>query len=151
MKEAFKTWRTNRTHYADALNDFSTEQLNKVPDGFENNLIWNIGHSIVTQQGLIYSLSGLKMNISNELYATYKSGTKPDRPITEAEIKELTLLLESTIPQTEKDFADGIFQTYKYLKTSTRFEINDIESAIHFNNYHEGLHLGYIFSLKKLV
>lgn len=151
MKEAFKTWKTNRTHYADALNDHSVEQLNKTPDGFTNNLIWNIGHAIVIQQVLVYKLSGLEMSISEDLFATYKSGTKPERLITAAEITELKSLLDATIIKTEKDFTDGKFQTYKPITTSTRFEINNIESGIQFNNYHEGLHLGYIFSLRKFV
>ncbi|WP_407635809.1 DinB family protein [Solitalea canadensis] len=39
---------------------YTIDQLNKVPAGFNNNLIWNIGHEIVAQQALIYKSSGLE-------------------------------------------------------------------------------------------
>ncbi|MGB5463369.1 MAG: DinB family protein, partial [Aureibaculum sp.] len=29
--------------------------------------------------------------------------------------------------------------------------LNNIQDAIEFNNFHEGIHLGYILALKKLV
>jgi hypothetical protein len=33
------------------------EQLNKIPEGYNNNLIWNIAHVVVVQQMLVYKLS----------------------------------------------------------------------------------------------
>jgi len=42
------------------FDNYTLEQLNKIPEGFSNNLIWNIGHIIVTQQVLIYKLSNLQ-------------------------------------------------------------------------------------------
>jgi hypothetical protein len=42
------------------------DQLNTIPEGYSNNLIWNIAH-IVVQQMLVYKLSGLPMMISDEM------------------------------------------------------------------------------------
>jgi hypothetical protein len=47
------------------------------PEGYSNNLIWNIAHIIVVQQMLVYKLSGLPMMISDEMVEKYKKGTKP--------------------------------------------------------------------------
>jgi len=38
------------------ITPFSLEQLNKIPEGFNNNLIWNIAHCVVTQQLLCYKV-----------------------------------------------------------------------------------------------
>lgn len=73
MEATFKIWETNRNIYKAFLENYSLEQLNKIPNGFSNNLIWNLGHIIVAQQGLVYSLSGLSMNITTELLDTYKT------------------------------------------------------------------------------
>ena len=53
MESAFKIWETNRKRHLNFLEDYTLEQLNKVPNGFNNNLVWNIGHIIVAQQSLI--------------------------------------------------------------------------------------------------
>jgi hypothetical protein len=59
--------------YVDSLNGYSLEQLNKIPqEGYSNNLIWNIGHTVVVQQMLVYKLSGLPMMIHDEMVSKYK-------------------------------------------------------------------------------
>ena len=77
MKSTFKIWRTNRNLYLDYFEKYSLEQLNETPNGFSNNLIWNIGHIIVAQQVLIYDSSDLEGYISEELLNLYRPGTKP--------------------------------------------------------------------------
>ena len=67
MEATFKIWETNRHIYKTFLENYSLEQLNKIPTGFSNNLIWNLGHIIVSQQGLVYRLSGLPINVSTEM------------------------------------------------------------------------------------
>ena len=151
METFFEIWKTNRSHFVETLDSLSNEQLNKVPEGFNNNIIWNVGHSLVIQQVLIYKRSGFDMKISDSLFELYKSGTKPERTISEAEVNELRSLLESTMDTTKVDIKAKIFQSYEELTTSTRFHIGDFQTALQFNNYHEGLHLGYIFCLKKFV
>ena len=51
MDATFKIWETNRKHYLKLIENYSLEQLNKIPEGFSNNLAWNLGHIIVAQQG----------------------------------------------------------------------------------------------------
>jgi hypothetical protein len=34
--------------------DLTNEQLNTIPNGFHNNIIWNLIHSICAQQGICY-------------------------------------------------------------------------------------------------
>ncbi|MGH2624736.1 MAG: DinB family protein, partial [Sphingobacterium sp.] len=42
------------------IEDLNAEQLNQIPDGFTNNIIWNVGHMISSQQGLCYLKAGLR-------------------------------------------------------------------------------------------
>ncbi len=46
--------------------------LNRIPPGFRNNLLWNIGHSVVTQQLLVYQRSGLATLVSDEMIERYR-------------------------------------------------------------------------------
>lgn len=147
----FKTWKTSRNLYYEYFEKYSLQQLNTIPEGFNNNLIWHIGHIIVAQQALIYKGSNLDGYVSNELFELYKPGTKPNRFITENEVDELKDLLSSLIEKTETDFYEGKFISYNERMTGTGFHLSSITDAFEFNNYHEGLHLGYMMGLKKFI
>jgi hypothetical protein len=81
----------------------------------------------------------------------YKKGTKPEKDATQAEVDEIKSFLNVTIEKTDEDFNHNIFQEYQEYPTSTGFILKNVEGAIAFNNFHEGLHLGIMMSLRKLV
>jgi hypothetical protein len=151
MEITFKIWRTNRNLYLDFFDKYTVEQLNKIPVGFSNNLIWNIGHIIVAQQGLIYKSSDLQGYLSQELFELYKPGTKPTGKTSENEIKELKKLLISLIEKTETDFYKGEFSIYNERTTSTGFHLGSLKEALEYNNYHEGLHFGLMMNIRKFI
>lgn len=147
----FKTWRKSRELYLEYFNKYTLEQLNKIPEGFNNNLIWNIGHVIVAQQSLTYKLCKLDGHIPERLYALYKSGTKPEAPLNQAEVDELKGLLMAVIETTIEDYNNGKFTNFTEKQTGTGFHLGNLEDAFNFNNYHEGMHLGYMMSIRKFV
>lgn len=135
-------------HYIKGL---SLDQLHVIPEGFTNNIAWNIAHIVVTQQLLHYSLSEKDCLVSDELITAYKKGTKPTRQFTQEEFDEVLDLFKGLPNTLEEDYEAGIFTEYSAYKTSTGFVIDSMEKAVIFNNFHESLHLGVIMSLKKLV
>ena len=151
MESLFKAWKTSRKIYLNFFDNYSLDQLNKIPNGFNNNLIWNIGHVIVAQQSLIYKCSNLPMYISEDLLNQYRPGTRPSGTTSQSEANELKELLISLISKTEADFQKNIFTTYIERTVVTGFHLASIKDAFEFNNYHEGLHLGYMMSIKKFV
>ena len=153
MESLFKAWKTSRKIYLNFFDNYSLDQLNKIPGGFNNNLIWNIGHVIVAQQSIIYKGSNVPMYIPEDLLIQYRPGTKPSGPVSESEAEQLKELLIDLVSKTEADFQKGIFAAVSYNERTvvTGFHLASIEDAFEFNNYHEGLHLGYMMSLKKFV
>jgi hypothetical protein len=151
MQKTFDITSASRKIVSQFLENHSLEQLNKIPDGFKNNLIWNIGHIVVVQQVLVYKLSGLPMMISDELVQKYMKGTKPEHNVTQAEVDEIKSLLLKTIDQTEEGFSNKIFKNYQEYPTSTGFTIKSAEEAMVFNNFHEGLHIGIMMGLRKFI
>jgi hypothetical protein len=133
------------------LEKISLEDLNKIPEGFSNNIIWNIAHIIVTQQLLVYRLSDLPINVSEEMVSKYRNKTKPEGDVTQAEVDEISGLLESLLVQTEKDLEAGIFKTYNEYTVSLGTTMTNVQEAMEFNNFHEGIHLGYILALRKAI
>ncbi len=151
MQYALDITLKNRKILNSIIEKFSLEELNKVPDGFKNNLIWNIAHVIVTQQLLIYNLSGLPMLTSDAMVVTYRKGSKVERDLSQDEINEIKELLFTSVEKLKTDYEAGYFKTYTAYTTSTNSTMTNVEEAIAFNNFHEGIHLGYILALKKSI
>lgn len=151
MNTTFDINLANRKVLLTFLENNSAEKLNTIPEGFSNNLIWNIGHIIVVQQLLVYKLSGLPLMISDEMVEKYRKGTKPEETVTQEEINTMKTLLFSTLEQTKLDFANDIFKTYSEFTSMTGFTMNNAKAAMEFNNYHEGLHLGIMMQIKKFI
>jgi len=151
MNTSLDVTRTSRKMLSQFLKSYNLGQLNTIPEGHNNNLIWNIAHIIVVQQMLVYKLSGLPMKISDTLVEKYKKGTKPEQDATQAEVDEIHNLLMETIDQTEIDLNNNIFVDFQEYPTSTGFVLKSVKDAMVFNSFHEGIHIGAILSLRKFI
>lgn len=146
----FQAAHFNRTSLHKIIEILTPEQLYNIPKGFKNNIIWNMGHILVTEQLLSYKLSGLELPIHEKYVKLYGKGSLPKKDVSTEDIEEVKTLLNA-IKKTEKDYNNGVFKTYNTYPTSTGIVLKNIEDALQFNTFHEGIHLGIILSIKKLV
>jgi hypothetical protein len=151
MDKAIETIRNPRKLLIKLIEGLSIEQLNEVPPGFNNNIIWNMGHIITAQQGVCYRRCGLDLKIDDDFFQRYKPDTKPEGFIDSIGVEKITTLLFTTLDELEVDYNAGIFTNYPTFITRYGIEINSIDSAISFLPFHEGLHIGCMVALKKLV
>jgi hypothetical protein len=149
MEATFRIWETSRGLYHSFLDNYSLEQLNTIPAGMSNNLIWNMGHIIVSQQKLVYALSGLPMHISDSLFEKYQNGSRPNGKTSQIEVDEIKKLLSEMVEKTKVDFESGVFKEFHPYQTKTGFYLGTLKEAMEFNNYHEGIHLGIMMTIKK--
>jgi hypothetical protein len=140
-----------RAFMLEGIKDLTADQLNKIPEGFNNNIAWNLGHMVAAQQGICYKRAGLTPHISEEFYEQFRSGGKPGEPLSDSEIATIKELMIGTINQLEADYNKQIFGDYTAWTTRYEVEMASIDDAIKFLPFHEGLHLGTITALKKLV
>lgn len=151
METAFRITETSRKVLSGFLEKYSLEELNKIPEGFSNNLLWNIGHIIVVQQLLVYKLSGVPAMISTEMIEKYQKGTKPEHNVTQQEVDEIKVLLFSTLEKTKQDLAQNVFQKYMEFTSMSGFTMKSAQNAIEFNNYHEAMHTGIMMQIRKFI
>lgn len=151
MKTQFDILRKSRELVVKELEGLSMDQIHKIPEGFKNNIAWNVSHLVVTQQLLHYKLSGLNCLCPEELITDFRKGTSPTKTFTEAEFEEVKDLLIGLPDTLEEDYDAGIFKEYTTYPTSTGYTLTSIENAIPFNNFHEGIHYGIIRSIKKFL
>ena len=151
MKTQFDILRKIREIVGKVIHGLTLEQLHTIPEGFKNNIAWNVAHIVVTQQLLHYRLSGNDCLISEELITAHRKGTFPTKVFTQEEFDEVLELMKFLPNKLEEDYDAGVFTQYKEYPTSTGFILDSIDTSITFNTMHESLHLGVIMSLKKLV
>ena len=150
MNKQIEIIKKTRIYLLEQIKDLTTEQINKTPEGFKNNIIWNLGHMVATQQGICYRRAGLPIFIEENIWGNYRSGTSPGAFVDAAEIAHIKHLMATTIDQLEIDLDKGISG---YVPWTTRYdvEVNSLEDAVSFLPYHEGLHCGCIMAIKRLV
>ena len=151
MNKSIDTIVATRKMFLQLMENLSVDALNKVPEGFNNNIIWNFGHLIVTQQILCYKFSALPLHIDGAYVARYLKGTKPEKFIDEQEIAFLKKRALCLIDELNTDLQKDIFKSFNSYTTSFGVALNSIEDSVQFVNMHDGLHLGYAMALKKVI
>jgi hypothetical protein len=151
MTKTIEFIRTPRKLLIGLIEGLSTEQLNQVPAGFNNNIIWNMGHLIAAQEGVCYKRSGLELKTDEAFFQAYRPGTKPEGFVGSNEVERIKTLLLSTLNELQSDYDTGVFKNYTSVVTRYGMELTNVEDAINFLPFHEGLHIGCIVALKKLV
>ncbi|MCB4798031.1 DinB family protein [Neotamlana laminarinivorans] len=152
MDFTFAFLNKTRSIFIKIIEENTLEVLNKVPNGFNNNIIWNIAHCISAEQGLTYGLSGLQVKVPDEIIANYKKGTRPESFIAQEQIDVIKELLKTSIKQTEEDYKAGVFNSFNpYVLSTTGNTLSNVDDALQFVAMHDGLHYGYILALLKVV
>jgi DinB superfamily len=151
LKIHFETLQFSRTRITELLEGLSVEQLNKIPEGLNTNIIWNVGHILVSQQLFMYKRTGLPFTVNAEIISKFKSGTEVKTDVTQEEIEYIISILFKTLEQVKIDFRKDKFKQFDTFKTKRGVEIKTIEDAINFHTFHEGVHLGWIWTIQKLV
>jgi hypothetical protein len=133
---------------ADAL---SPAQLRAVPRGFHNNVLWNLGHLIVSQQVLCYVKSGLAPRAPGYFTPLFGKGTSPAQWPGEIDTAEVKAWLTDSTALLRADFEQHAFKTYEPYETSSGAVLTNIGEALTYVLWHESQHLGVMMSLRKLV
>jgi hypothetical protein len=153
MDAIFKFISNSRQVFIELINSLTIEQLNRVPEGYNNNVIWNFGHIVVSTQALCYVSTGIMTDASSiKFNPYYKSSTRPSYSVSELEVAELKNIAMKSIAKIEEDYNKGMFSSMIPFSTSTyRAEINNIEELLITTIGHDNLHYGYALALKKRI
>jgi hypothetical protein len=151
MEKYFDIMQKTRINFLHLLDGLTIEQLNTIPDGFNNNLIWNFSHLLATQQAIFYGLSGLAPNVDEHFIKSYRRYTKPEGFISAAEFETIKQNFEWAQQMFFEDYRKGAFNNFKQYTTSFGVQLDTIENAIMFSSVHDGLHYGYAMAIKRLI
>lgn len=151
MDKIFDIINTTRKNFLNLVNSLSIEQLNIIPQGFNNNIAWNFGHIVASQQIICYVKVNLEPSLQTWLVEKYQIGSRPETFITQDEINLLSEQLFLSIEQLYEDVKADHFKNYEPYTTRYGVAINSINDAIKYFAIHDSLHYGYSMAIKKLV
>ena len=77
MKREFDILKITRENILKAVQNLSDEQLLKIPSGYNNNILWNMGHVVSSTQKLTYGLAGIPIGIPEEIPVLFGKGSDP--------------------------------------------------------------------------
>ncbi|MCS6823408.1 MAG: DinB family protein [Cytophagaceae bacterium] len=151
MKFIFDALIQIRTNCWRAIEHLSIEQLHKIPQGCNNNIAWNLGHMVTSQQLLTYAKCNLPLLIPDEYLPLFRKDTSPKDWAKPADIEEMRRIFAHSNDMFYRDYVSNKFQNYQAYTTSSGLTLKHIDDALIYNYGHETLHYGVILMLRKLV
>jgi hypothetical protein len=151
MKKEIEYLKKTLVHILSKISGLSMEQLNKVPEGLTLNIVWNIAHLLGAQQMITYLPTGNPMLISKRLFTDYLPGTLPKGFVSQNEFDGIVQQFIPVLDQFSSDYEAKKFETFSPFNNSYGINHTNIDDAILFTIFHEGLHYGVINTLIKLV
>ncbi|MGM9475169.1 DinB family protein [Pedobacter sp. GSP4] len=153
MNEVFEFIINSRKAFIQLIDSLTIEALNKIPDGYNNNIIWNFGHIVVSTQTLCYVRTGVLQNADSVKFNDYyKKDTKPVYTVSAEEVAELKAIAMESIEKIKHDYANGAFANITPFTTATYGkQLNSIEEILITTVGHDNVHYGYANALKKFV
>ncbi len=153
MDKVFKFIIDSRKAFIRLLDELSLDQLNEIPEGFNNNIIWNFGHIVVSTQTLCYTRTGIREGVSWVKYIdAYAKGTKPSYFVSQEEVADLKELAIKSIQEIESDYNAGVFKNTTAYSTATfGATLNNIEEVLITTVGHDNLHYGYATAQKRII
>lgn len=125
----------------------STSQLQFVPQGSRNHILWHLGHIVSIQQQLMYRSTGHSSYVDDLFIGMFKKGSAPAEWNTIPDIKMVRAKIEETSQKLKQDFNSGYFKSahlkMKYVMPYG-ITIAHLEQTIPFILTHEAVHYGII-------
>lgn len=152
LQQSLEIWQHNQQLFVKLLDRFDNNQLNRIPAGFNNNIVWNIGHCLATRMLLTYAIAKQPIPLDGYWIDNFRKGTKPTEDVSATKVEELKNLFTESLLQLKKDLDEtDFFKQYSSYTTSTNFTIDSIEKAVAFAGFHDGIHIGSVLALAKLI
>ncbi|MRN51683.1 DinB family protein [Paenibacillus monticola] len=136
-----------------AVEGTSESTLDIIPEGFSNNLRWNLGHIYGVQEKFAFHFAGEPSVLPENFIRLFANGTKPAD--WNEETPTLEVLLEM-LAQQPKRIQESFYNRLEEpvnnpLTTSSGLTLSTIGEFLSYTLYHEGMHFNTIKLLKRFA
>ncbi|GIP39835.1 hypothetical protein J31TS4_31150 [Paenibacillus sp. J31TS4] len=144
----FQQLKLNRSRTLEAAASVTEEEADRIPNGFNNNIRWQLGHILTTQERMAFRFIGEPLGLPEELTGLFVNGTKPaDWTSAPPDLATLRRLLEEQ-PERIRERLQGRLQTPLTLPFK---DFTALEEALVFSIGHEAMHAGFLKALHRIT
>ncbi|MEQ2465268.1 DinB family protein [Niallia sp. Sow4_A1] len=144
----FKQLETYRKELLGTVEKVTDEQAEIIPDGFNNNIRWNLGHLYLDQFLWIEALTKVASPTSKQFNQWFGFGTTPANFVEETpSFKELKELLKAQPQEILEKYRNELEKEYPPIDMG----MHTIEQVLIRTIFHEGMHLQAINDLKRFI
>jgi len=108
--EILKNQRSSLLLQLDKLNN---DELSFIPEGSNNNILWNLGHILVIPQHYFYVVNGYTAHVEQYYLQNYMTGSHPKATDIGKEYREIKELLLPTADFLKDDYEKGVFNNFR--------------------------------------
>ncbi|WP_338021760.1 DinB family protein [Bacillus pakistanensis] len=144
----FKQIETYRSEVLAAVEDVTSEEAEIIPNGFHNNIRWNLGHIFLDQFLWIQAITKEDANVPEPFHSWFGFGTFPkDFTADTPSFEELKTLLKQQPARLKQAYGNRLEEEFP----PTEMGIHTIEQVLIRTIFHEGMHLQAIWDLRKYL
>ncbi|MDH6427894.1 DinB family protein [Paenibacillus sp. FSL R7-0048] len=148
----FKQIKFVRSVTVRAVEGLSEGTLNSIPEGFNNNIRWNLGHIYLVQEKFAFHSARELMQLPASFERLFAKGTKPAEWNEEPPTLEVLLEMLTEQPKRiQEAFHNRLSEQVTPLTTGSGLTLNSIGEFINFTLYHEGMHFNTIKLLNRFA
>lgn len=142
----FEQLNTYRSELLEMVAEVSETEVDIIPQGFNNNIRWNLGHIYVDQYLWIQALTKQDIPVPMAFNEWFGYGTSPYRFTDETPtFSELIPILQLQPQVIQELYQDRLEEEF----TPTEMGMHTIEQMLIRTIFHEGLHMGAIQALMR--
>ncbi len=137
-----------RSELLGVLKGISEEQAEVIPDGFKNNIRWNVGHIYLDQYLWIQAVTNEKAGVPEQFQSWFGYGSSPDSFEKDTpSFQELKGLVREQPVKIKEMYGERLEEEFP----PTEMGIHTIEQVLIRTIFHEGLHMQTILDIKKFL
>lgn len=147
----FNQLKVIRSNTINAVKELSESQADSVPEGFNNNIRWNLGHVYLVQERFAFGFIPEPILMPDGFTDLFGRDTKPSEwKVQPPTLPELIQLLEDQTSRIQEKLNNRLDEVVaKPFTMPSGLTLKTIGEFLTFSMYHEGMHVQTIKMLKR--
>ena len=150
-KFLFDQLKVIRSNTLNSVKQLSESQADSVPEGFNNNIRWNLGHVYLVQERFAFGFAQEPMLMPQGFTDLFGRDTRPSEwKVQPPTLPDLIQLLEDQTSRIEEKLSNRLDEAVvKPFAMPSGLTLRTIGEFLTFSMYHEGMHVQTIKMLKR--